>query len=427
MKRRYIALLAIVIPVAIVYGFNLTHAALYEWLMGYLLAIVLVFKASLLSLWFATKLKFIAFLKSLTVVQSFLLLIKRWLLDNVLMEWLKKNIFSHIKEGIDEIKAYYLHLNLKAKLRQAGNILLIGTLLALLGYLSGYLDHLLFFAQVKLFASALFQGIITFLTKITTTLLSWLGSSWLAPILQVFALSYLLTLIEKWFGPQNPLSRFFNAVGEKINALFYYVGILKQKHIDPVECKVAEGSQRVNSKLRDLIKNKKIKEEFRYMERFENIIMQGHIDAYYSVKEMDKVTDKRELYRLINQKTKDNIDIVAYVSRNKYGILLEESVQDTFYHDIFLLESFASHQEHGVKVYDEPQDPNHIDHTDFWVLNTSKYPVIIGSESNNFNPQCIQPHGLALIQTKHPFRYEDKDVYAQYEGVKVYVTPVERS
>jgi len=426
MKRRYIALLAVVVPVAVVYGFKLTNTPIYDWLMGYLIAIVLVFKTSLLSLWFATKLKFIAFVKGLTVVQSFLLIIKRWLLDNVLMEWLKKNVFSHIKEAFDDIKAFYMHLNFKAKLKQLGNILIFGSIFVLLGYLSGYLDHLLFFAQVKLLATALMQGIITYATKIITTILSWFTSSWLAPILQVFALSYLLTLIEKWFGPDNPVSRFFNAIGDKLNTLLYYFGLLKQKHIDPVECKVVQGSQKVNAKLRDLIKNKKIKEEFLYMERFENIIMQGHINAYYSIKDMDKVTDKRELYRIINQKTKDNIDIVAFVSRNKYGILLEESIKDSFYHDIFLLESFASHQEHGVKVYDEPQDPNHIDHTDFWVLNTSKFPVIIGSESNNFNPQCIQPHGLALIQTKHPFSYEEKDVYAQYEGVKVYVTPVER-
>ena len=426
MKRRYKALLAVVVPVAVVYGCKLTDTALYDWLMGYLIAIVLIFKTSLLSLWFATKLKFIAFLKGLTLFQGLFLLIKRWLLDNVLMEWLRKHVFSHIKEALEDVKEFYIHLNLKAKLRQVGQIFLWGSGFALLGYLSGYLDHIFFFAQAKLIASALFQGIIGYTTKILTTLLSWFTSSWLAPILQVFALSYVLALIERWFGPNNPISRTVNAIGDKLNILFYYFGILKQKHIDPVECKVAEGSQRINAKLRDLIKNKKIREEFLYMERFENIIMKGHIDAYYSIKDMDKVTDKRELYRIINQKTKDNIDIVAFVSRNKYGILLEESVKDSFYHDIFLLESFASHQEHGVKVYDEPQDPNHIDHTDFWVLNTSKFPVIIGSESDNFKPQCIQPHGLALIQTKHPFSYEQKDVYAQYEGVKVYVTPVER-
>ena len=426
MKRRYKALLAVIIPVAVVYGLKLTHTPLYEWLIGYLFAIVLVFKTSLLSLWFASKLKFIAFLKSLTIIQGMVLLIKRWFLDNVLMQWIKTNIIDHITEGFHELKAYYHHLNLKAKLKQALGILTALGAIGIVGYISGSLDLFFSLAQVKLFASALVQGIITYMTKLLSTLISWLGSSWLAPILQVFALSYLLALIERWFGPNNPLSRLFNAIGDALNTLLYYLGILKQKHIDPVECKVVESSQKINESLRNLIKNKKIREEFLYMERFENIIMQGHIDAYHSFKGMEKITDKGELYRLINQKTKDNIDIVAYVSRNKLGILLESSVVDSFYHDVFLLESFASHQEHGVKVYDEPQDPHHIDHTDFWVLNTSKFPVIIGSESHNFPTQCIQPHALALIQTKHPFSYKDKDVYCMYEGVKVYVTAVER-
>ncbi|MCF6207704.1 MAG: hypothetical protein L3J47_12585, partial [Sulfurovum sp.] len=289
MKRRYIALLAVVIPVALVYGLQLTHTPLYEWLMGYLFAVVLVFKACILSLWFATKLKFIAFLKSFTLVPGVQLLIKLWLLDNVLMEWLKKHLFSHIKEAFEELKSFYYHLNAKAKFKQLFNLILLGGIVTLLGYLGGYLDHILFFAQAKLLASALLQGIIGYATKIMTTILSWLTSSWLAPLLQVFALSYLLTLIERWFGPNNLLSRFLNAIGDRLNILFYYFGLLKQKHIDPIECKVDRSSQYINAKLRNLIKNKKIREEFRYMERFENIIMQGHIDAYYSIRDMDKI------------------------------------------------------------------------------------------------------------------------------------------
>ena len=175
-----------------------------------------------------------------------------------------------------------------------------------------------------------------------------------------------------------------------------------------------------------MIKNKKIREEYKYFERFENIIMKGHIDAYHTFKGMEKITNKKDLYKRINQKTNDNIDIVAYVSRNHLGILLDEEVEDTFYHDIFLLESFASHQEHGVKVYDEAEDPEHIDHTDFWVLNTSKFPVIIGSQSDNFEDECIFPHGLRLIKTDKPFCYASGDVYCEYEGVRVSVSPIER-
>jgi hypothetical protein len=193
-----------------------------------------------------------------------------------------------------------------------------------------------------------------------------------------------------------------------------------------VQCKVIDNSKKINTSLKKMIKNKKISEEYKYFERFENIIMKGHIDAYHSFKGMDKISDKKELYKRINQKTNDNIEIVGYVSRNHMGILLDEQIVDTFYHDIFLLESFASHQEHGVKVYDEPQDENHIDHTDFWVLNTSKFPVIIGSQSQNFEEECIFPHGLRLIKTHSPFCYSSGDVYCTYEGLKVPITAIKR-
>ncbi len=427
MRRRHKALLAIAIPVAFVYGLKFVHLSAYEWLMGYMFAVALVFKASILSLWFASKLKIIAFLKTLTLFQGLLLLVKRWFLDNVLTAWVKEHIIDNLLEGFKEVKNYYLRLNLKAKLNNFLVIVLGTLLISWLLYLTGYLDNLLLLAEIKLLIAGVLKAIIAFVTKVFSWLLSWFAVSWFAPILQVFALSYLLTLIEKWLGPANPISRFFNFIGDKLNVLLYYMGIFKRKHIDPmVECKVISNSKKMGDKLSLMIQNKKIREEYKYFERFENIIMKGHIDAYHSFKDMDTLTDKKKIYTHINQKTDDNIDIVAYASRNHMGVLLDEEVEDTYYHDIFLLESFASHHEHGVKVYDEIEDINHINHTDFWVLNTSKFPVIVGSKSKNFEEECIFPHGLRLIKVAKPFCYASGDVYCEYEGVSVSVTAIER-
>jgi hypothetical protein len=428
MRRRHRALIAIVVPVAFVYGLKYTSSSSYEWLMGYMFTMALLFKASILSLWFASKLKVIAFLKGLTILQTLVLLLKRWFLDNVVTVWLKENIFNHLLEGLKEVKDFYVQLNLKAKLKSIFQILFVLFGLGVFVYTFDYLDNILLFTEAKMIASALFEALLNFSTKITSSLLSWFAASWIAPILEVFALSYLLSLLEKYFGANNPLSRFFNFIADKLNLFFYYLGILKQKHIDPmVECKVISNSKKVSNSLIEMIQNKKIREEYRYFERFENIIMKGHIDAYHSFKGMQEIKDKRALYQRINQKTNDNIDIVAYISRNHLGILLDEGVTDTFHHDIFLLESFASHQENGVKVYDEDEDSNHIDHTDFWVLNTSKLPVIIGSHSQNFKAECVFPHGLRLIKTEKPFCYASGDVYGEYEGVRVSVTSVERA
>ena len=166
MRRRYKALLAIAIPTAIIYGLKVTHAASYEWLMGYMFAIALVFKASILSLWFASKLKLIAFVKGLTVFQGLVLLLKRWFLDNVLTQWLKTNIIDHLVDGFKEAKDYYIRLNLKAKLKNAFSILLGLLFLGFIAHYIGYLDKILIFAEVKMIASAVFEGILTFATKI---------------------------------------------------------------------------------------------------------------------------------------------------------------------------------------------------------------------------------------------------------------------
>lgn len=424
MRRRYKALIAIFVPVVIVWLLKYIHLISYEWLMGYMFAVVLIFKGSILSLWFASKLKIIAFLKGLTFVKALILIVKRWFMDSVLMVWVKEHIIDHLTEGLGEAKAFYIRLNLKAKIRNLFMIV-FGILVFAWGvHFIGYLDNLFLFAELKLIIESILKGFLLFSTKLFTWIFAWFTSSWLAPIVQVFALSYLLGLLEKWFGVNNPLSRFFNFIGDKLNILFYYIGILKTKHIDPmVSCKVVESSKKIGEGISKIIQNKKIAEEYRYFEKFEISIMKGHINAYHSFKGMEDIKDKKELYTIINQRTADNIDIVGFVSRNSMGVLLEEGVEDTFYHDIFLLEGFASCHKHGVKI----QNEDTIDHSDFWVLNTSKFPINIGSLRDNFELECIPPNGIKFIKTKEAFDYEDRDVYCEYEGVRVAVTPISYS
>ncbi len=419
MKRRYKAIIAILLPVFIVTMLKYIHPISYEWLMGYMFAVALVFKGSILSLWFASKLKIIAFLKGLTLIKALILIIKRWFMDSILMVWVKENIIDHLTEGLIEVKNFYMRLNLKAKLKNLFVIIVGAVIFAWSVHFVGYLDNLLLFAEIKLIIESILKAILLFSSKLFTWIFSWFASSWLAPIFQVFALSYILSLLEKWFGANNPLSRFFNFIGDKLNMLFFYIGILRTKHIDPlIECKVINKSKKMGDGISKMIQNKKIYTEYKYFEEFENSIMKGHINAYHSFKGMEDITDKKELYTIINQQTSDNIDIVAFVSRNHLGILLEEGVEDTFYHDIFLLESFASCHKHGVKV----QNNQHIDHTDFWVLNTSKFPINIGSQKENFTTECIPPNGIKFIKTKEAFDYKDRDVYCEYEGVRVGVT-----
>jgi hypothetical protein len=155
--------------------------------------------------------------------------------------------------------------------------------------------------------------------------------------------------------------------------------------------------------------------------------MKGHIDAYCSFKDMAECKNKQTLYARINKKTSNNIDIVAYVSRDAEGNLLDASSVSDFHHDLFILESYASHREYGVKVYDEGEDEKHITHHDFWVLNTSAYPVTLRSNRHNFDDVEVEGHGLKLIKTAHPFCYKQGDVFCEFKGVRVATSFVERS
>jgi len=428
MKRRYKALIAIVVPIVLVTLLKYSHEASYDWLIGYMFAVALVFKTSIVSLWLAAQLHFVSFIAGLTIFQGSVLLIKRWLLDSVLANWIQTHIIENLLDALKEAKNYYLRQDLKTKFKNFFTFVFGLGFSGWLLYVSGLLDNIIVFAELRLFIAGMFAAIVSFITKVTTWTLSLLVLSWLGPIVEVFALSYLLVHLEKWLGPNNVLSRFFNFVGTGINNILSYVGLVKKRHIDQkITQPMSLKSKQLGSQLSSSIRKKKIATELKHFENFENIIMQGHIDAYYSFKGMDKITNKQELYTRINKKTSNNIDIVAYLSRDEKGQLLSHDAPSNFYHDVFLLESYASHKEHGVKVYDEALDDKHITHHDFWVLNTSAYPITLRSNTQNFADVTLEGHDLQLIKTAHPFCYKQGDVFGEFHGVRVAVSVVERS
>ncbi len=418
MKRRYKALIAILLPVVIMALLSYVHPISYNYIMGYMVAIVLIFKSSILSLWFLSKLKFIHFLKTLTLFQGLLLGIKRWFIDNLLSKWLDKHIIRHFKKPLQELFQYYNAINFKTKIK---NFILFVFPLGIgvwLMYVTDVLTHLAVFVELKVVVIGFFKTLWVIIAKI----FMWMTSSWFSPILEVFALSYILTLIEKVLGKNNFISRIFNYIGDKINNFLGYIGVLNDKHIEPILNKnISQRSESFGKKISNMIKDKKIRDENLYFDNFQNIILKGHINAYYSFKGMEKLNNKKKLYTLINEKTDDNIDIIAYVSRNGKGEILDESSIDDFYHDIFLLKGIASNRSHGVRI----QHDKEIDYTDFWVLNTSQYPVWIKSHSQNIESSLLQGNEMKFIKTKDHVNFPTDDLYFEYEGKIVHPIALE--
>jgi len=417
MRRRTLAAIAVFVPVAVVAVLKYIFPLTWDWLDGYMVVIALAFKSALLSFISASKLKFITFLKGLTLLQGIILLVKRWFLDNVFARWLKRNVTDHIKGAFAELFAYYRALNIRSKIKNFFIPLILSATAIYLIYTSGYLNHLLLFTELKVFVIGLSKTLLAVGLK----LFGFMVDSWITPILEVFALSYLLGALERTLGLDHPLVRGLNWLGAKLNALFLTIATLNRRHIDPLlNDRVSESSRSLARKLLAYVRARKIDYEYEQFDRLEKKILDGHIDAYHRFKEMETLTDKRELYTRINRATGDHLDIVAYVSRNKKGDLLPETVDNSYYHDIFLFEGIASSGQHGVKE----EVPGHPDHTDFWVLNTSRYPATLRTHSGHIPPREIAPQSLVMIESEFPVDYGEGDIYFEYMGRTEGIVPI---
>jgi hypothetical protein len=422
LRRRDKALIAIFTPILIITILKIFYPLSYTILYGYMAAIVLIFKSSLLSIWFASKLKILTFLKTLTFYKGISLTIKRWFIDNLLSKWLQKNIFSHLSSAIKEAKEYYQAMSFKTKIKNILIFLFPITIVTWFMYATEMLTHAALYAELKVLISGFFKLIWLLTAKLflsISIMIGWISGTWIAPILEIFALSYLLDFLEKRLGKENPITKFFTIIGNMLNTFLEKIGIFQERHLSPIiENSVIFHSKKLGEKLSHFIKDKKIAQEFLYFDNFQNIILKGHIDAYHHFKDMDKIKDKKRLYQRINQETDDNIDIIAYLSRNKEGQLLEEHISDDYYHDIFFLKGIASNEVHGVKEHLETQ----IDHTDFWVLNTSQYPIKLKSTNHNYHDRTLLGHSVTLIKTKEPF--DTKTILCEYLNKSLHPTPI---
>ena len=410
MRRRYIAALVVIIPVIIVSILKYYFPISYDFLIGYMVLIAITFKTAIISFYTLSKLKLITFFKSLTIIQAIFLLVKRWLLDNVFATWLKRNIVDNVIDSVKNTYRYYKSLNLKRKIKNFFIPLLVTIGSVWFIYNSGYLDNIFFFAELKVIIIWITKTILLILNKIV----SFFIDSWITPIVEVFAFSIFLTKLEDWLGKDNFIVRGINKIADALNSFFSLFSDFNQKYIDPyINSKVYKKSKEINKYLNRYINRKKTEYEYEQFERLETKIMKGHIDAYFSFKGMEKIKDKKELYSLINKKTKDYLDIIAFVSRNEKGELVPEDVEDSYYHDIFILEGVASSHKNGASrtKADTP------DYTDFWILNSSNFPVkLLGTKK--YDERIIEPKSVTFIKTKKPIDYSKDKICFEFKEQK---------
>jgi len=418
MRRRDAIAIFLLLSLIIIWLTALIFPDTIDIATAYLLGVAILFKSAILSFATASKLKLIAFLKGLTFLQGSILLIKRWFLDNVFSVWIREHILKHLKRAFIEAKEYYLSLDIKKKTKN----IIIAVTVSLFSiwaiYISGYLTHFFLFAELKVIIISISKTLLLIVGKI----LSLIFNSWLTPILEIFAFSWLLDWLEKRLGANHPINRFIRKLSEVIGGVFKVVIDFINRYIDPLfNRRISIYSRRVGQALKGYIENKKIEYEYEQFDRFEKMILNAHIDAYFSFEEMDKIRDKKRLYSLINQKTKDGINIVGFVSRNDRGELLPVEVEDSFYNDIFILEGVATSQKIGVKKI-LPYSP---DYSDFWILNTSLYPATLKSKSGIIEDIELKPQSLQFIKTARKPIYGTWDIFVEYKNRVERVIPVD--
>jgi hypothetical protein len=84
-----------------------------------------------------------------------------------------------------------------------------------------------------------------------------------------------------------------------------------------------------------------------------------------------------------------------------------------------ILEDIANDRDNGVNNLHKT-----INHTDFWILNTSKYSVTIQSKTNNFPPILLKGNDIAFIPTQKPFLYTSDDIQVSFKNKTLSVIPL---
>ncbi len=358
-------------------------------LTGYILAIYIALK----SFFAASKTKFVIFIKTLTIAKGLSIAIKRWFIDNILSKWLQSNIFRHFKNAINELILFYRNYSIKNKLKNLLMIIIPTGIIIVIGSYFDILQSFAIYAELKLIVISIFKFLWIFLDKIfifISSFIKMVAHSWIAPILEIFALSYLIELFERLLGKDNFITKIFNFIGKIYSYIFNIFGSIFNIFGGKVTKRVSAISKVYGKRVENWIQIKKIEQEridFKELQRFEK----EYIDAFVNIKDS---SDKEKLYRKINAKTSTNIKIIGYISVDP---------KNSFKEDIFLLEGAASHNKLGVQKL----KPKQIDKSDFWIWNTSKKPCEIKSKSGNFYTQTILPKSLVFIKTKKALPFDD--------------------
>lgn len=362
----------------------------------------------------ASKGKIFLFIKKMTLFKGASLAIKRFIIDNVLSKWLDKHIISHLKEPIAHFFQYYKDMDWKTKAKKSILFVVPASVVSVGLYLGGFIQSIALYAQLKTLVIGFFKVLWVLLSKVISSMVyfftNFIAGTWLAPIIEIFALSWLLSMIEKipYIGP--PISKFFNFLGKGFNYVFSNIVSLFNKYFgNYVSGYVGGYGEKVGSYLLKKVNNTKEKNELFLFDKFQKKFINNNIQDYF--KGVDKDTDKFSFYKNVNKKTRDNLDIKAFFDLGKPLDIVS---------DMLVIESFASNDTTGNTCSD-----SEIKKSSFWLLNLNDSSFFVVSKDNLFKPIYLTQNSLKVIHPEVEI-YDINDVYIiDLENHSFHLTGVE--
>lgn len=411
-NKRYILYFIALIAALMLLIYTSEHPWLRDLAMV-ITAMMLVAKNKVISVLLMSKVKFLLFVKTMTTVKLVTLAIKRFIIDNVVSKWMGEHIVNPVMEPVKESFRYFRQFSWRRKLKNLALFILPVTVVVWLGSFGELFSQLFFIAEIKAIVIGFFKLLWIVLAKIIVAVIYFfqnvVANSFLSPVFEVFAISVILSLIERLPIIGKPLRKFFEYLGSKITALFHRFDRLHESFVTPyLEKYVGSNVVRVTSRWSDKIKQSKIKNEKELIENFVHEVADKTILHYYSHKKLLEMS-KQEAVDLINEKTGDNINIVAWFSVDYWGNILQDDRRDSLENDIFLIESLASCAKHGVS------DPDHeITQFDFWVYNSSEYPFCLHHKEAHFQSLFLAPKSVQFVKSEESIDYKNGDIVLEH-------------
>lgn len=364
---------------------------------GYLASIIALYFKSFLA---ASKKKLILFLKTLTVAKAISIGVKRFIIDNYVSKWLDKNVFTPIaKPLLRFVKTSFKTGKSRILLAISGTALFVW-----MAYAFDLLHHIIFFAEIKTIVIGFFKFMWIFMDKVFTFFYNLFVNSFFAPILQIFALSYLLEKAEKIPYIGRYIKSFFDFFAKTLAFAFKRLEKVLSARISR---RVRVFMRKIAQKIEDATERMLVASEIYLMSKF--IKKYGSNPYKYIQKDLHRYMDKKGIKKI--KSLNEKLDFLRY--HNEY-------TQDDIHfkgifnlggswlpvRDVLVLESLASDRKKG-------SDNGKIAKSDTWLVNLFGEPLTL--YLRNGKKKLLRPGKIVLAKESGII-----DAYVLFNNKRIY-------